>query len=31
MQRAFADFLIGGGKTGTAFGVIVFDGKEILR
>ena len=31
MQRAFADFLIGGGKTGTGFGVIVFDGKEILR
>ena len=31
MQRAFADFLIGGGKTGTGHGIIIFDGKEIIR
>ena len=31
MQRAFADFLAAGGKTGTGHGVIVFDGKEIIR
>ncbi len=31
MQRAFADFLAGGGKTGNGFGVIVFDGNQIIR
>lgn len=30
MQRAFADFLAAGGKTGEGFGVIVFDGKKII-
>ena len=31
MQRAFADFLAAGGQTGEGHGVIVFDGKEILK
>ena len=31
MQRAFAGFLAAGGKTGVGHGVIVFDGKEIVR
>ena len=31
MQRGFADFVAGGGLTGVGHGVIVFDGKEIIR